>query len=168
MPQNSTSMSTLDRLLPTIGGALSILVSVLQGYFLYTSFALIIEFGYYELIKENLVLMSAQLCSVALALVGGAAVIARLHWGWPLAIGAAGFQLAMFTQLTVVFGFAAMSASFDSTGYLILNALMCSAALIIILSLRPCTQQLHTTAKHVFVGMGIAVLLLILWNSLQP
>lgn len=168
MPQNTAPLSTLDRLLPTIGGALSILVSVLQGYFLYTSFALIIEFGYYELIKENLVLMSAQLCSVLLAMVGGAAVIARLHWGWPLAVGAAGFQLAMFTQLAVMFGFTAMTASFDSTGYLVLNALMFSAALIIILSLRPSTQQLRTTAKHVFAGMGIATLLLILWNSLQP
>lgn len=168
MPQNTTRFSTLDRLLPTIGGALSILVSVLQGYFLYTTFAIIIQFGVYELLKENLILMSAQLASVVLSMVGGAAVIARLHWGWPLAVGAAGFQLAMFTQLTVVFGISAMGASFDSTGYVVLNALLFSAALIIILSLRPSTQQLRTTAKHVFASMGIAVLLLILWNSLQP
>lgn len=167
MTASNTAFPGPERLLPLIGGALSVLVGCMQAYFLYQSFALIIEFGYYDLVYNNLLVMSAQLLSMVMALVGGFAILARMHWGWPLTVGAAGFQLALFTQLAAVYGLGAMAAVIDQAAYVQVVSLALCAAAIVLLSLRPSTRDLSVRAPHVLASLIITATLLLIWNMVQ-
>jgi hypothetical protein len=167
MTNNSSASASPDRLLPMIGGAASVLVGFLQAYFLYQTFALILQYGIYDLLVSNLLVMSAQLVGMVMSIVGGMAVLARLHWGWPLAVGAAGFQLAMFAQLTAMYGVKAMTAIFDQAAYVQIASLSLCVALIVLLSLRASTRALQVRAPHVLAGLAIAASLLLVWNLIQ-
>jgi hypothetical protein len=164
MPTKSTSDSSPATLFCLIGGVFSLLAGVLEAYFLWQSFALILEFGAYEFLLSNLVVMGPQIMAMLLALGGGVALLARLSWGWPIALGAAGFKLAMFAQLAVMFGMRAMLAIIDSTAYAQMAALSFSTGLVILLVLRPTTRLLGIRPPHVFWALGIAASLLLVWN----
>jgi hypothetical protein len=167
MTGSSSASTTSDRMFYQIGGALSVLAGVLQAYFLYQSLALILQFGMYDLVFENLLVLSPQILGMLLSLGGGLAVLARLHWGWPMAVGAAGFQLAMFAQLTAMYGMQAMTALIDQAAYVIGSTLLLCAALMLVLCLRPSTQALQVRVPHVLTMFAVAASLLLVWNMIQ-
>ena len=152
----------------TVAASIVVILNGLLGlFFILRFYWVLMQFGALNMIFASFVSSVSSFIEIAFLIVGGIAMLNRQRWGWCLALGGSASTLFLLLELIIFYGVNNPFEGMEMMGVLRVVGWCLALGGVVLLCIPATFQSLKVRANDLWLGLGLAGAVLVVWNLVQ-